>query len=175
VPGRKAVQPQILVTVPAATATGVGTEPATIAGFGEIGAADAQRIVAHAQYWTRITVDPVSGAVLAVDDHDRYIPTGLRKWLQGRDGTCRAPGCGRSALRCDLDHTFQFGCGGHTAHTNLASLCRSCHRIKEQGDWQVVTKPDGTQIWTSRWGSTRVTHPILRPVAVANEEDRPPF
>ena len=92
VPTRKAVQPQILITVPAATATGVGDEPATIAGFGVIGAREARRIIAHAQYWTRILVDPVDGGVLAVDDHERYIPTGLRAWLRGRDGTCRAPG-----------------------------------------------------------------------------------
>jgi hypothetical protein len=169
------VQAQILVTVPAATATGVGDEPASLAGFGEIGAVEVQRIVAHAQYWTRIAVDPVSGGVLAVDDHERYIPTGLRKWLQGRDGTCRAPGCGRSALRCDVDHTFGFACGGPTVHTNLASLCRACHRIKEQGDWQVVTEADGTQIWTSRWGSTRITQPVLRPVATAVRDDPPPF
>ena len=167
VPGRKAVQPQILITVPAATATGVGTAPASIAGFGPIAAAEAQRIVGHAQYWTRILVDPVDGGVLAVDDHERYIPTGLRNWLRGRDGTCRAPGCGRSALRCDLDHTFGFACGGHTAHTNLASLCRGCHRIKEHGDWSVQTEPDGTQIWTSRWGGVRTTRPVLRAVPPA--------
>jgi Domain of unknown function (DUF222) len=184
VPDRKAVQPQILITVPAGTATGVSDEPAAIAGFGTIGAREAQTIVAHAQYWTRILVDPVDGGVLAIDDHERYIPAGLRTWLRGRDGTCRAPGCGRSALRCDLDHTFGWACGGHTAHTNLASLCRSCHRIKEHGDWSVRTAPDGTQIWTSRWGSTRITSPILRPAkaaavaavaTIAAADDPPPF
>ncbi len=175
VPGRKAVQPQILITVSAATATGVGEEPATIAGFGAIGAREVQRIVAHARYWTRILVDPVDGGVLAIDDHERYIPTGLRNWLRGRDGTCRAPGCGRAALRCDLDHTVGFACGGHTAHTNLASLCRACHRIKEQGDWSVQTEPDGTQIWTSRWGGVRVTEPLLRPKAMALADDPSPF
>jgi hypothetical protein len=173
VPGRKAVQPQILITVPAATATGVGDEPASIAGFGTIGAREAQRIVAHARYWTRILVDPVDGGVLAIDDHERYIPTGLRNWLKGRDGTCRAPGCSRSALRCDLDHTFGFACGGHTAHTNLAALCRACHRIKERGDWSVETKPDGTQIWSSRWGGVRVTEPLLRPKAALTDDPSP--
>jgi hypothetical protein len=176
VPGRKAVRPQILITVPAATAVGDGDEPATIAGFGAIGAREAQRIVANAQHWTRVLVDPVDGGVLAIDDHERYIPTGLRNWLRGRDGTCRAPGCGRSALRCDLDHTFGFACGGHTVHTNLASLCRGCHRIKEHGDWTVQTEPDGTQTWTSRWGGVRITTPVLRPArgaGVAGDDPSP--
>src|SRR4051812_44358444 len=66
VPSRKAVQPQILITVPAGTATGVSDEPAAIAGFATIGAREAQTIVAHVEYWTRILVDPVDGGVLAI-------------------------------------------------------------------------------------------------------------
>lgn len=159
VPDRKAITATILVTVPAATATGAGDELGQLGGFGGLDAREAQRIIAHSRMWTRAEIDPIDGAILGFDSTERHIPAALRKLLAFRDDTCREPGCNRPAHRCDLDHSFAWALGGHTTASNLAALCRNANLIKETGTWHVETELDGTQTWTSVWGSRITTHP----------------
>lgn len=166
VPDRKAINATILVTIPATTATGIGEEPGELVGFGGLDPAAAARIVAHTHAWTRVLVDPVDTAILAFDSTERHIPAGLRRLLQLRDGTCRGPGCTKAACRCDTDHAEPWAAGGHTATRNLSQLSRFCHQIKESGYWDVRLEPDGTQVWTSMWGTTITTspdHPLAEP------------
>src|SRR5215469_7714004 len=42
--------------------------------------------------------------------------------IKARNATCTAPGCGRGAASCDLDHTDPHHHGGRTCECNLAPL-----------------------------------------------------
>ena len=56
---------------------------------------------------------------------DRYRPSRrLQHLVRARNATCTAPGCGRRAASCDLDHTEPHHHGGRTCECNLASLCK---------------------------------------------------
>ena len=44
--------------------------------------------------------------------------------VRARNATCTAPGCGRPAARCDLDHTTAWDKGGRTCECNLAPPCK---------------------------------------------------
>jgi hypothetical protein len=44
----------------------------------------------------------------------------LQHLVRARNTTCTAPGCGRRAASCDLDHTDPYHHGGRTCECNLA-------------------------------------------------------
>ena len=44
----------------------------------------------------------------------------LQHIIRARSAKCTAPGCGRPAARCDLDHTHTWDRGGATCECNLA-------------------------------------------------------
>ncbi len=81
-------------------------------------------------------------------------PTRMRRLLTIRRPLCEWPGCGCTALRCDLDHDIAWP-AGPTCTCQLGPLCRRHHRIKQLGwtkhrtatsiDW---TGPTG-RTWTS--------------------------
>jgi hypothetical protein len=55
----------------------------------------------------------------------RYTPSAkLAAFVRARDLTCRAPGCDRAAIECDLDHTIPYADGGATHASNLKCVCR---------------------------------------------------
>src|SRR6202007_511235 len=54
----------------------------------------------------------------------------LADFVRCRDLTCRAPGCDRPAVFCDLDHTVAYADGGRTHASNLKCLCRKHHLLK---------------------------------------------
>jgi hypothetical protein len=54
-----------------------------------------------------------------------YHPSrGLQHLVRARSPTCTAPGCGRPAASCDLDHTTAWDKGGRTCECNLAPRCK---------------------------------------------------
>ena len=54
-----------------------------------------------------------------------YTPSAkLADFVRCRDLTCRAPGCDRPAVGCDIDHTIPYAKGGVTHPSNLKCLCR---------------------------------------------------
>ena len=60
----------------------------------------------------------------------RYRPsTALDEFVRNRDLTCRAPGCDRTAMFADIDHTVAYP-GGATHPGNLKCYCRIHHLIK---------------------------------------------
>jgi hypothetical protein len=71
-----------------------------------------------------------------------------------RDMTCRFPGCDRSAVICDVDHTVPFNHadprnGGLTVPWNLKCLCRQHHRDKTFDDgWRDEQVAVGPGFWT---------------------------
>jgi hypothetical protein len=62
-------------------------------------------------------------------DH-RHAETGyqpsrkLQHLIRTRSTRCSAPGCGRPAARCDLDHTLAWDNGGITCECGLAPPCK---------------------------------------------------
>ena len=55
----------------------------------------------------------------------RYRPSRkLQHLIRARNATCTAPGCGRRAASCDLDHTDPHHHGGRTCECNLAPPCK---------------------------------------------------
>jgi hypothetical protein len=55
----------------------------------------------------------------------RYRPSRkLQHLVRARNATCTAPGCGRRAASCDLDHTDPHHQGGRTCECNLAPQCK---------------------------------------------------
>lgn len=163
VPHRKAVQATLLVVIPAGSATGTSDEPAQLAGMGSIDADVARRLVQHTRTWTRVVVDPVDNAVLAIDAKERYIPSGLKRLIHVRTTSCDGDECGLPSHRADIDHVIRVEHDGRTRHANLHPLCRASHQLKDEGGhWKVDMDDEGTTVWRSRWGALRMVRPALR-------------
>lgn len=178
------VRYELIVTVPARTLSGESECPGEIVGYGPIDADAARLLASEAATWTRLWVDPDTGAPLAIGRR-RYAPTlAMRRFLGARDRTCRFPGCDKPAAATEADHTREWSEGGATETDNLALLCREHHRLKTVGHWKVsqvgadsgaptsVTAPDksvsappGTLEWTAPSGHRYITYP---------ERDGPP-
>jgi hypothetical protein len=115
---------QIVVTVIASEQTIAGTSdtPGYLEGYGVIDAEQLRELAATAAI--RLA-DPETSAAEAL----RYQPSAaLERAIRCRDLTCRFPGCGRPATRCDLDHTIPFNhdnpaAGGATVASKVRCLC----------------------------------------------------
>ncbi|GGD17195.1 HNH endonuclease signature motif containing protein [Nocardioides daphniae] len=93
---------------------------------------------------------------------DCYEPTDrLRRQVQLRDETCVFPHCTRPSRRCDVDHVVPFDHAaaregrlqpGPTETSNLATLCRSHHRLKTHTAWHLESPGSGVFEWTSPHG-----------------------
>ncbi|WP_183101176.1 HNH endonuclease signature motif containing protein [Nocardioides pelophilus] len=105
-----------------------------------------------AQPGTSVIVRPV----VDLDEHvpvDSYeVPDRLRRRVELRDHTCRAPHCNRRTERCDLDHAHPHAAGGSTCPCNLVPLCRRHHRAKTFGYWRYTIVQPGTYLWSSPHG-----------------------
>ncbi|SFN45517.1 HNH endonuclease signature motif containing protein, partial [Mycetocola miduiensis] len=153
------IRPTVTVTIPAMTLLGRSEEPGTLEGYGPIDADTARELAGQSNVWYRMLTDPTSGVPVALD-RTKYKPTKkMKQYLRCRDGTCRFPGCNRTARHCDLDHTNDHAHGGPTECDNLAHLCRKHHRLKHQTTWQVQQRGNGVLEWTSPGGRTYTTQP----------------
>jgi Domain of unknown function (DUF222) len=83
----------------------------------------------------------------------------LRHLIRARNSRCTAPGCGRPAARCDLDHTVPWDQGGLTCECDLSPLCRHHHRCKQAEGWQLEQPEPGVLIWHTPTGRGYVTMP----------------
>lgn len=103
------------------------------------------------------TLKPLPTPCTTTERH--YRPsTRLERFVRARDLTCRFPGCGAPAERCDLDHTIPYPTGP-THPSNIKCLCRKHHLAKTFWNWTDHQLPDGTVVWTSPSGHTYTTHP----------------
>ena len=102
-------------------------------------------------------------------DH-RHAETGyqpsrtLQHLIRTRSTRCSAPGCGRPAARCDLDHTVAWDKGGITCECGLAPLCRHHHRCKQAQGWQLTQPEPGVLVWRTPHGRTFTTTPTEYPL-----------
>ncbi|WP_138946875.1 HNH endonuclease signature motif containing protein [Plantibacter sp. M259] len=157
------ITPTVQITVPALTVAGVSDAPATLDGYGPIDPETAARIAVNAPSFTRILVQPETGAILSVGRNQYRVPADLQRAVRLRDGTCRAPGCGRRARACDLDHSVAWDDGGTTDVGNLACLCRHHHRMKHLPGWNLDHGPGGVLDWTTPDGKHYRTEPDPAP------------
>jgi hypothetical protein len=96
---------------------------------------------------------------------DRYRPgRRLAHLVKARNTTCTAPGCGRRAAACDLDHTQAYDHGGRTCECNLAPLCRHHHRCKQAEGWRLEQPEPGVLTWHTPAGRTYTTTPTQYPL-----------
>ena len=102
----------------------------------------------------QVTAGNADGLVRAPEQNpsDRFANAALTRWIRLRDRTCRAPGCRRPAVSCQLDHTIRHHDGGPTHHANLCALCEWHHRAKGEGGWTLVQTRPGHFTWTSPLG-----------------------
>ena len=106
------------------------------------------------------------GVRLALIDH-RHAETGyqpsrkLQHLIRTRSTRCTAPGCGRPAARCDLDHTLAWDKGGLTCECGVAPLCRHHHRCKQAQGWQLNQPEPGVLQWRTPHGRTFTTTPTV--------------
>ncbi|MFF2029569.1 DUF222 domain-containing protein [Arthrobacter sp. NPDC058192] len=85
----------------------------------------------------RLYTHPHTGELTAMDSRARIFPTGLRRFIQTRDDTCRTPYC--DAPIRHLDHIIPWHTGGKTTATNGAGLCEACNHAKETPGWNART------------------------------------
>jgi hypothetical protein len=83
----------------------------------------------------------------------------LAHLIRARNVRCTAPGCGRPAARCDLDHTVPWDQGGITCECGLAPLCRHHHRCKQAEGWRLTQPEPGVLRWRTPSGRTYTTKP----------------
>jgi hypothetical protein len=88
----------------------------------------------------------------------------LQHLIRTRSTRCTAPGCGRPAARCDLDHTLAWDKGGLTCECGIAPLCRHHHRCKQAQGWQLTQPEPGVLEWKTPHGRTYTTTPTEYPV-----------
>ncbi|THG31676.1 HNH endonuclease signature motif containing protein [Naasia lichenicola] len=162
--GVRSIRPVVLLTAPAATAVG-GDAPAELQGQGPIDADTARALIDLSSGFYRVLVSPTTGKVVDIDTTARHIPESVRRLVTLRDGTCRFPGCNRSAVGLDLDHVDDYARSGYTAADNLIALCRKHHRLRHLGRWNGILDAEGLVTWTSPSGRVDVTHPA-NPVSV---------
>jgi hypothetical protein len=157
------IKPTVQITVPALSMASVSDAPAMLDGYGPIDPETAARIAVNAPSFTRILVQPETGAMLSVGRNQYRVPADLQRAVRLRDGTCRAPGCGRRARACDLDHSVAREDGGTTDVGNLACLCRHHHRMKHLPGWNLDHGPGGALEWTTPDGKRHRTEPDPAP------------
>jgi hypothetical protein len=113
-----------------------------------------------------VTLNPV---IRGPCDHSQaehgYRPSRkLQHLVNARNPRCSAPGCGRPAGRCDLDHSIAWDKGGLTCSCNLAPLCRHHHRLKQAEGWWLEQAEPGVLVWRTPTGLTYTTTPAAYPM-----------
>ncbi len=88
----------------------------------------------------RLYLDPTSRQLASMDSRRRTFDGVLRKFIQIRDQTCRAPFSGAPIRH--LDHADPHRNDGATTAGNGAGLCESANYLKETGGITVTPVPD---------------------------------
>lgn len=145
---RRFAASQVNVVVELDTLLGLSDAPATLIGHDFALTASQVRELAETSNLRRMVVDSSTGALLELG-RKVYEPTKQQKdFVKMRDQKCRAPGCERNAMRCDIDHIRAWDDGGETNVSNLAALCRRHHILKTIGEWKYELLPNGDTVWT---------------------------
>jgi hypothetical protein len=114
------------------TLLGGDRQPAWLQGYGPI---PADTIPARSMTTLRrLYANPTTGALVALDSTAREFPTGLARFIELRDRTCRTPYC--DAPIRHHDHATDHHLGGQTTATNGQGLCEHCNHTKQAPGWR---------------------------------------
>lgn len=134
---------------------GLADTPADCVGAGPIPAQSARDLLAEAAVvsFRRVIVDDVTGRPLDISKGRYRLSETERDFIFMRDRTCRHPGCGQPARRCEIDHAVPFDEGGPTRADNLGALCSRHHLEKTHAGWQIESgTDDGSCVFVSPLG-----------------------
>ncbi|MEP6649975.1 MAG: DUF222 domain-containing protein [Lapillicoccus sp.] len=124
-------------------AFGAGDEtPAQVPGYGSVSAAWARDLLARSDvraWLRRFYTHPEDGTLAAMDSTRRLLDGALRRFLIGRDGTCRTPWCDAPVRH--IDHVVEYASGGTTTAANGQGLCMRCNHTKQQPGWRARPEP----------------------------------
>jgi hypothetical protein len=146
------------ITVDLDTLTGLTDHPGDLNGFTPV-ISDIARQIADDQpdaEWRYTVTDTQTGRPITSGVTRRRPSASDRRSVETRDTSCVFPGCRMPATDCDLDHTTTWAENGPTTPDNLATLCRSDHRLRHNG-WIYTALPEGGYQWTSPLGHTYTT------------------
>ncbi len=155
----------------ASTLAGLDQQPATLLGYGPIGA-DQARGLAEDAALTRILTDPFTKEIKAIDLAAYRVPKVLRMAVQARDRSCVFPGCDVPAYDTQIDHIDphpfarrlkQALARGRTTFTNLQSLCLRHHYLKTHGGWTIQSTNGSRLEWISPTGHSYRRNPEWGP------------
>jgi hypothetical protein len=154
----------VRITGTAGALLGHDDSPAELDGYGPVPAGVLRELAyTVCAVWQPLLADPRK---ILVRDPGGYVPPpALAAAVRLADGTCRWPGCGQPAWRCDLDHVVPHADGGETTADNLVALCRRHHRIKTHSTWRVRLDEHRRLHVTSPLGQTAETSPRHPPSA----------
>lgn len=167
--GLGAIRAQVQVTVPATTLAGTTAGGAELDGKCAVDPETARILAGNAPGFDRVFLDPITGAVLAVDR--RFVTPAQKRYLVARDIRCRFPGCRRPARDCDWDHREDWALGGKTDVDNVGAFCKRHHTMKQAAGWTVVQEPGGGLWFTAPSGLRYTDDP---PPRVVFMPDPPP-
>ncbi|MFO7699606.1 MAG: HNH endonuclease signature motif containing protein, partial [Acidimicrobiia bacterium] len=141
------------------TLVGLNDRAGELAGYGPVVADIARKVAANGTeaQWRYTVTDPDTGTIIDTGTTRRRPTARQRRDVQARDRTCVFPGCRMPALASDLDHRIPWAETRRTTTSDLAPLCRHCHRIRHRSNWQYRRLPDATPEWTTKTGRTYVT------------------
>jgi hypothetical protein len=150
------------------TLMGLADLPAEITGMGAVTADIARKVAAEMRdaRWRYSVYDPLKRLMHhgvtsqrptepvdeAARDPRRFPTAAQAAWVAARDRTCVAPGCRRTARRCDVDHTLDWVKGGKTVHCNLGLLCRAHHLLKHATGSELIQSVPGIFHWRTPSG-----------------------
>lgn len=84
----------------------------------------------------RLYATPDTGQLVALESRARIFPTGLARFIDLRDQTCRTPWC--DAPIRHHDHVLAHAAGGPTNSKNSQGLCAACNHAKQAPGWSAT-------------------------------------
>jgi hypothetical protein len=107
----------------------------------------------------QVVVDDLLGRTVEIAKTKRAVPRWLRRRVLRRDGGCRWPGCGRTALLHAHHIKWWTRDRGPTEEQNLVALCWVHHHLVHEGGWEIEGDPTGTLRFTGPGGRVLTTGP----------------
>jgi hypothetical protein len=122
---------EIQVTIDLNSLLGLREHPGDLAGHGPIPAQAVRELLAQpGSVLRRLIYDSETGVLRDYATSTYPADTLLRRLLETRDVTCRAPGCVCNAIWCDTEHRDAFDEGGASSCANCGLMCRKHHNLK---------------------------------------------
>lgn len=101
----------------------------------------------------RLVTDPTTGRCLERSTTAYRFTAAQRAQILAADRFCRAPGCLRAGVFCQIDHVQEHGTpGGDTREANGQLAHDPHHDLKTKGAWDATINADREVTWTTLLG-----------------------